>query len=242
MRPALLLALALLPAACGSGGPPVGRAPELSPIEAAPERAAMLSPPLPAADRPTGPTGGASLWAGQSASLFGSRRALARGDILTVVIEIDESAEIQNSSQRQRSASEQMGVPSLFGLPGLVSGILPGGGTMDSAVGLDSASATRGDGSTSRNESLELRVPGVVTEVLPNGVMAIRGSQEVRVNDELRELLVTGFVRPEDISRLNEITYDKIASARISYGGRGQITDVQAPRAGQQVIERTLPF
>jgi flagellar L-ring protein FlgH len=73
-------------------------------------------------------------------------------------------------------------------------------------------------------------------------VLRIQGSQEVRVNFEIRELLVSGFVRPEDISRQNEITYDKIASARISYGGRGQISDVQQPRYGQQVIDRVLPF
>ena len=93
-----------------------------------------------------------------------------------------------------------------------------------------------------RSESLTLRVAATVTDVLPNGVLAIEGSQEVRVNYELRELLVTGYVRPEDISRRNEITYDKVASARISYGGRGQISDVQQPRVGQQVLDAILPF
>ena len=93
-----------------------------------------------------------------------------------------------------------------------------------------------------RREQLTLRVAVTVTDVLPNGILAILGQQEVRVNNELRELIVTGFVRPEDITRQNEITYDKIASARISYGGRGQITDMQQPRYGQQVLERLLPF
>ena len=242
-RPALLLALALLPAACGGGGGgPVARAPALSPIDNTPEQYAMMTPPMPAVERASAPTGGASLWAGDRSSLLGDRRAIERGDILTVVIEIDERAEIQNSSQSQRSASESLGMPSLFGLPDVISDVLPGGGSLDNAVGIDSASSTRGDGSTARNEKLELRVAGVVTDVLPNGVLAIRGSQEVRVNDELRELLVTGFVRPEDISRLNTITYDKIASARISYGGRGAIAEAARPRAGQRALGRALPF
>ena len=93
-----------------------------------------------------------------------------------------------------------------------------------------------------RNERLELRIAATVTSVLPNGVLAIEGTQEVRVNFELRELLVSGYVRREDITRQNEITYDKIASARVSYGGRGQITDVQQPRYGQQVADIILPF
>ena len=97
-------------------------------------------------------------------------------------------------------------------------------------------------GSVSRQEKLTLRVAATVVEELPNGVLRIEGQQEVRVNFELRELIVTGYVRPVDISRQNEVTYDKIAGARISYGGRGQITDAQQPRYGQQVVDALLPF
>lgn len=240
MRAALII-LALMPAACGRVQH-MAAGPELSPITGTPEQAAMLHPPTPASSRGATPTGAASLWAGDSSSLLGDRRAMETGDILTVVIEIDESAEIQNSSQRRREASEQLGVPSLFGLPDVIADMLPGSGTLDSAVGFDSASSSSGDGATARNEKLELRVAGVVTAVLPNGVLAVWGSQEVRVNDELRELLVTGYVRPEDISRQNEVTYDRLASARISYGGRGSIADAQKPRPGQRVLDRALPF
>jgi flagellar L-ring protein FlgH len=133
-------------------------------------------------------------------------------------------------------------VPQLFGLPQRINEALPEGATMDPAVQLDSASSFNGTGSVTRNEQLELRVAATIVDVLPNGVLEISGTQEVRVNFELRELLVTGYVRPADISRQNEITYDKIASARISYGGRGQITDMQQPRYGQQAAEYILPF
>ena len=113
---------------------------------------------------------------------------------------------------------------------------------MADAYNTKSTSSYQGDGSVRRKEKLTLRVAATITEVLPNGVLRIQGSQEVRVNYEIRELIVTGFVRPEDISRQNEITYDKIAGARISYGGRGQITDVQQPRYGQQIVDNLLPF
>ncbi|NHX28271.1 flagellar basal body L-ring protein FlgH, partial [Escherichia coli] len=164
------------------------------------------------------------LWSGGRASLLGDRRAEGSGDILTVVIEIDDKAEISNATSRARSGSESMGMPHLFGVPQRINNALPDGASMDTAVATNSTSNSSGNGSVKRNEKLTLRVAATITEVLANGVLKIEGSQEVRVNFEMRELIVTGFVRPEDISRQNEITYDKIAAARISYGGRGQIT------------------
>lgn len=167
---------------------------------------------------------------------------MQRGDIMTVAIEIDDSAEISNSTDRSRSASQQTGIPQLFGLPQRLDSRLPDGASSAALVDLSSQSNASGDGSVRRNEKLTLRIAVTVTDVLPNGVLAIVGQQEVRVNFELRELIITGFVRPEDITRQNEITYDKIASARISYGGRGQISQMQQPRYGYQILESTLPF
>ncbi|MCL4104961.1 UNVERIFIED_CONTAM: hypothetical protein GTU68_018668 [Idotea baltica] len=174
----------------------------------------------------------ASLWSANNQSLLGDRRAMQRGDILTVVVEIDDQAEISNTSSRSRTGSEQLQIPEFLGIPQRLS----------KRLGTDSNSQSNGNGSVSRNEKLTLRIAASVQDVLPNGVLSIQGSQEVRVNFELRELLVSGFVRPEDISRQNEITYDKIASARVSYGGRGQISDVQQPRYGQQIVDGILPF
>ena len=107
---------------------------------------------------------------------------------------------------------------------------------------LESDSTSKGKGSVKRKEKLTLRIAATIVDVLPNGILSIIGSQELRVNFEMRELSVAGYVRPQDISRLNEITYDKIASARVSYGGRGQISDAQQPRYGQQVLDAILPF
>ncbi|TBX28512.1 flagellar L-ring protein FlgH [Roseovarius sp. JS7-11] len=240
----ILLVVFLAPVAIAGCGrlAEVGRRPDFQPTTDGNQYYAMSTEPLPAALEEDGPVRGASLWSGGRQSLLGDRRAGQRGDILTVVIEIDESAEISNATNRSRSGSEQMGVPQLFGIPQRIDGDLPEGASMANAVELSGAGQSAGQGSVRRNEALALRIAATVVEVLPNGVLRIEGAQEVRVNFELRELLVTGYVRPADISRQNEITYDRIANARISYGGRGQITDVQQPRYGQQIADIVLPF
>ncbi len=236
-----VLALTAYVGACGRGDH-LGKPPSFSPIMEGQEHTAMVSPGLPLRIEEKRLVDRASLWSGTSGSLLGDRRAIQRGDIMTVVIEIDERAEISNSTDRSRTGSEDLSVPNLIGIPQRLDEALPAGATSSDLVGISSSSSSSGDGSVSRNERLTLRVAATVVDVLPNGVLSIAGSQELRVNFELRELLVTGYVRPADISRQNEITYDKIASARVSYGGRGQISDVQQPRIGQQVLDAVLPF
>lgn len=238
---ALPLCAALILASGCSRLEDVGKAPAFTPAHNTAEVQAMAYPAF--AQAPAELRGDqASLWVGGRGSLLGDRRAGQAGDIMTVVIKIDESAEIKNRSSRSRNGSENSGATQLLGLPQIVNKALPSGASLATAGNFNSASSSDGEGTVRRSESLELRVAATVTDVLPNGVLRIQGSQEVRVNFEIRELLVTGYVRPEDISRRNEITYDKIASARISYGGRGQITDVQQPRYGQQVADIILPF
>lgn len=241
MRAPLLIVLILSLTACGRLEQ-VGRAPDFTPVESGNEFFAMSTQPMPDMMPQESAGQEASLWSGNRGSLLGDRRAAGRGDILTVVIEIDDKAEISNSSGRSRSSSDSMGLPSLFGIPQRLDAKLPEGASMAEAYASSSKHSYAGDGSVSRKEKLTLRVAATVLDRLPNGVLRIQGSQEVRVNFEVRELVVTGFARPEDISRQNEITYDKIAGARISYGGRGQITDVQQPRIGQQVADILLPF
>lgn len=242
MRLFLLLSMTVALAGACTRLNQVGKAPAFSPTTGGPEVRAMMMPSQLPETRQDRATGNASLWTANRQSLLGDRRAVQRGDILTVVIEIDEKAEISNSSGRSRNGSENLSIPSLFGIPQRIDPLLPEGASLDSAVSATSSSSSGGSGSVSRKEKLTLRVAATVVDVLQNGVLSIQGLQEVRVNFEMRELLVAGYVRPEDISRQNEITYDKIASARISYGGRGQISDVQQPRLGQQVADIILPF
>ena len=239
--PLPVITLLLLAAGCAKLDK-IGKVPPLTPAEGSDEYYAMATPSLPQQVGRHRIIDTASLWSADRESLLGDHRAVKRGDILTVVIEIDDKAEISNSTARNRKGSEKAGLPNMLGIPQRINEKLPAGATMDNAFGSHSASTFSGDGSVRRKEKLTLRIAATVTGVLPNGVLAIQGSQEVRVNFEIRELLVSGYVRPEDISRQNQITYDKIASARISYGGRGQITDAQQPRYGQQAADIILPF
>jgi flagellar L-ring protein FlgH len=183
-----------------------------------------------------------SLWASGARSFFKDQRATRIGDILTVRIAIDDSAEVANTSARSRDNSENAGLSNFLGVENRLNSALPGTVDPGSLLDLESQSNSRGTGSVRRNEAIDLTVAAVITQVLPNGNLVIEGRQEVRVNYEVRELLIGGVVRPEDIGNDNTVRHTQIAEARVSYGGRGQITDVQQPRYGQQVLDVLWPF
>ena len=163
-------------------------------------------------------------------------------DILTVVVNIADSGSISNTTQRSRAMGEEAAATAFLGYESSAKSFLPEAVNPGNLVNMDSTSSHRGAGSVTRNEAITMRVAAVVTQVLPNGNLAIMGRQEVRVNFEVRELQIAGVIRPEDIASANTITSDKVAEARVSYGGRGQITDVQQPRYGQQLYDILFPF
>ena len=173
---------------------------------------------------------GLSLWDAHSASLYQDGRAVRPGDILTVNISINDNATFDNTSTRSREAKATSSWS--LTLPAAVAG----------STDLESKSSTNGTGTVDRAEKIQLAVAAVVTDVLPNGNLIVSGSQEVRVNFEMRVLTVAGIVRPSDVAKDNTVAYDKIAEARISYGGRGRLSEVQQPSAGQQLYDIFWPF
>ncbi|MGE0564156.1 MAG: flagellar basal body L-ring protein FlgH [Pseudolabrys sp.] len=180
-----------------------------------------------------------SLWRNGSRAFFKDQRAQQVGDILTVKVNITDKAIIDNQTKRSRANAEDSGINDFFGktkLP-VLNKTLP-----VKLFDAESTASSEGKGSVNRQEALTTNVAAVVTQVLPNGNLVVEGKQEIRVNFEVRELIVAGVVRPEDIESDNTIESTKIAQARIAYGGRGQITDVQQPRYGQQVMDILLPF
>lgn len=180
----------------------------------------------------------ASLFRTGAGAFLRGQRASRIGDILTIRIRIDDRAEVANTTSRSRNGSEEAGIPALLGLQTL----LPPSIDPAKLVSSNSTSNNSGTGTSVRSERVEMTVAAIVTDVLPNGNLLIKGRQEVRVNFELRELIVSGIVRPEDIARDNSVAHSQIAEARISYGGRGQLTDVQQARWGQQIYNALFPF
>jgi flagellar L-ring protein precursor FlgH len=240
-RVAALLGVAALASGCSSLDrlKLLGDQPPLSAINnptAAPGYKPVQMPmpaPQPAVYQPN------SLWRTGSRAFFKDQRAHQIGDILTVIVNINDQANWQNETQRSRTMKEDSGIDNFFGKPKVP--------IMNTPVPTriftgDSTSSSDGKGSVARQEAVTTNVAGVVTQVLPNGNLVIEGKQEIRVNFEMRELIVAGIVRPEDIQSDNTIDSSKIAEARIAYGGKGQITDVQQPRYGQQVLDVLLPF
>ena len=218
----------------------VGNAPRLTAIED-PTTVAGYQPvrmPMPEAIADTYQPN--SLYRTSAKGFFKDERAHRIGDILTVMVTIDDRAQIDNSTQRGRSSTNTAGMGGIFGAA--VTNLSGGSINPSAAVDFQSGIKDTGTGSVNRSESLETSVAAVVTQVLPNGNLVIEGRQEVRVNFEVRDLIVAGIVRPSDIQANNTIPSSKIAEARIAYGGRGQITDVQQPRYGQQVLDAILPF
>ncbi|MEM7169537.1 MAG: flagellar basal body L-ring protein FlgH [Pseudomonadota bacterium] len=221
----------------------VGEEPALSTIDnpgAGPNGVQPISLPMPRPDQVERQPN--SLWRPGSRAFLKDQRASRVGDILTVIIDIADNASINNTSTRSRTASEDSAASALLGYPQALDKIFPSDYDPTNLVDLDSESSSQGSGAVDRDETINLRVAGLITQVLPNGNLVVSGRQEVRVNYEVRELQVAGIIRPEDITSTNTIQYDQIAEARVAYGGRGHITDVQQPRYGQQVFDIIWPF
>ena len=239
----IALATPLLLAGCGSLGrlSEVGRPPELS-KSADPTKEASYRPmtmPMPAAQTAAPQAG--SLWRTGSRAFFKDQRAAQVGDLLTVLVNATDTADVKNATTASRTGADSMGVPNMLGLESALPHLLPGASAA-SLLSTTSTNSNNGTGEIKRADTVTLRLAGVVTQVLPNGNLVVAARQEMLVNSELRQLLVTGVVRPQDIASDNTVTHDRMAEARIAYGGRGQLTDLQTARWGQQIVDIIAPF
>ncbi|MDO9462016.1 MAG: flagellar basal body L-ring protein FlgH [Alphaproteobacteria bacterium] len=239
------LALLALGACAGTGDRlrAIGSPPPLTPLEgekAGVPQMTQVNLPMPAVEAYT--TLPNSLWKTGSRAFFKDQRATKIGDILTVSINITDSAKVDNSTTRTRTAREGASANALFGYEKSLGKILPEAIDPSNLLEADSSSNNSGKGTVDRKEAINTTVAAIITQILPNGNLVIQGRQEVRINFEVREIMISGVVRPEDISNQNTIQHTQVAEARISYGGRGQLTDVQQARYGQQLYDIISPF
>jgi len=221
----------------------VGKPPDLRPVENPVERQGYqpVSIPMPPPEEPRS-AGANSLWREGARGFFRDQRARRVGDLLTVSVTVDDRATLSNESARSRSNTEDLGIPSFFGLETKLDKVFPNAVDPTALVGAASDMSNQGRGNVRRQESISFNLAATIVQVLPNGNMVIDGKQEIRVNFEVREIGIAGIVRPEDITPNNTISHEKIAELRVAYGGRGQITDVQQPRYGAQVLDIILPY
>jgi flagellar L-ring protein precursor FlgH len=239
--PALTL-LAVLVALSGCGAlsrlSEVGRDPTMTPTSDPTKdpKWRPLTMPMPAGQ--ASPNEANALWRSGSRAFFKDQRAAQVGDIITVLVNMNDTANLKNVTSAVRTGTETASVPNFFGLESLV----PSTVNPSSLVSTNSTNSNVGTGQIQRNEAVTLRLAGVVTQVLPNGNLVVAASQEFMVNAELRELRVTGVVRPQDIASDNTVAHDRMAEARIAYGGRGTLTDLQRARWGQQMLDILAPF
>ncbi|MGH6671051.1 MAG: flagellar basal body L-ring protein FlgH [Xanthobacteraceae bacterium] len=242
LRCALLSTVAVLSTSCSTFDQlkHIGQTPPLSPVQnptTQPGYKPVQMPmptPQPAIYNPN------SLWRNGSRAFFNDQRAHQVGDILTVKVNINDTAEFQDQTELTRSTSEDSQITNFLGANTIANpskAILPG-----SLLTTDGSTQMNGNGTINRQDQLVTNVAAVVTQVLPNGNMVIEGKQEIRLNSEMRELIIAGVVRPEDIQSDNTIELPKIAEARVAYGGKGTLTNIQTQPWGQQVTSIALPF
>jgi flagellar L-ring protein precursor FlgH len=244
LRTASFLALALTLGGCGAftrltqiGAPPPLTTIQNPKTQPGYQPVSMPVPqPIVAERRPN------SLWQAGSRAFFKDQRASQVGDILTINITFDDKAQFNNETQTQRTTAEKDGVSNLFGLEQQIPKFLPHAANPASLVNINGSTNNDGKANITREEQVNLEVAAMVMQVLPNGNLVVQGHQELRVNNEVRDLQLTGVLRPQDISATNTTTLDKLAEARVSYGGRGNMTDDQAPRYGMQLLDIVSPF
>jgi flagellar L-ring protein precursor FlgH len=247
LRRAALLSSIVLLSGCAGQFDHFGKPPTMSTLDPSTQgvpESRVLNMPMPDPDQPIPKEGAdkAGLWQSGAKSFFRDQRARRVGDIVTITIVIDDKADMENKTQRSRTNDDKASIPGFFGLETNIPKAINKNANVSDLVDMSSSTATVGDGKINRNEKINLRVAAIIQQKLPNGNFIIAGRQEIRVNFEKRELRVAGVIRPEDINSNNTIEYDKIAEARIAYGGEGQITDIQQPRWGSQVLDVIMPW
>jgi len=240
LKPLAALALSLPTLAACAAAKDAVLGPKMDPMSYPSALVAAEQPVVVAHEAPH--SGSNSLWRTGARTFFSDQRAAKVGDLLTVLITIDDNANITNDTTRERKTSNNLGVAHFLGLESSIGRILPKAFDPANAIATSADSQLTGTGQIQRQDKINLTIAAEVTRVLPNGNLVIQGKQQVKTNNDLRELTVAGIVRPEDISSSNTINHTQIAEARIAYGGKGDLVRTNSAPAGQALLETFSPF
>jgi len=220
----------------------IGDTPKLSSIEDPTHKPGYVPVKMPMPPPSLAESQPNSLWQTGGRAFFRDQRASRVGDIVTIVVTINDQAQMTNESVRSRSNANTANLTNFFGLESQLHNILPSSVSPTSLVNTASTLSNNGQGTINRQEQIDLRVAATIIQILPNGNLVVQGKQQVNVNFDQRELAVSGIVRPQDVSSSNTVSYDQIAEARIEYGGHGTTSDIQQPRYGDQLFDILMPF
>jgi flagellar L-ring protein FlgH len=182
-----------------------------------------------------------SLWQASSVNLTDDLKARRRGDIITIVISETASASKAANTGTSRDSSMSAGMPHLLGLEN--TGIIKNNfADLAKIISASSNSSFKGAGSTSRQENLNATITARVIDVQANGNLMIEGRRNIKVNEEDQIIVLEGIVRGRDITPDNTVNSIYVADARISYSGRGIISDQQNPGWLMNIFNKIWPF
>lgn len=221
----------------------IGEAPQLSHIQD-PTRLKGYQPitmPMPYGQDtiPSGKT--PSLWQTGAQAFFKDQRAYKIGDIITVKVHIDQDESIEMTPTINRQNQGIATYNSMFGLEKAAANAF-GAASTPNVLNVTSNPQLTGSAKYEVKDKMTFQIAATVVQILPNGNMVVDGRQEMRLVNEVREVMIKGIVRREDISASNTINSEKVSELRISYGGRGDLSDMQSFPWGQQIANKLLPF
>ena len=148
-------------------------------------------------------------------SLIGDNKAHAVGDLVTIIIKESATATQDTSAERKKTTSTDASVASLF-YPNSKNITHKGD---KPSFAWESARSSKGEGKTDTSSDLETRVTARVIDVQPNGNLLIEATREIEIAGSTQKIVLTGLVRPDDISADNTVASTTIADAKITYEG-----------------------
>lgn len=199
-----------------------------------------VEPIAPVISEPAPPQTAGSLWTTSRGGIFADTKGTTVGDIITVVISERASASKEAKTQTGRNSTMSAGISNLFGLESDIGDFI--GGNPSTLINANAGNTFDGSGKTERREALTATLTTQVIEILPNGNLRIEGNKTVTVNSEMQIVTLSGIVRPSDVSSRNLVDSQNVLNARISYVGKGVISDKQQQGWLVRALDQVWPF